>query len=111
MTALVELRVLDGPNLYVSRPAVKLTLDASTLGGLPEAVVQGIAASAGLGGSHPGPPGSGQRQRFSLRLLVHLTRQVASASGTTRLAVRARPGSDVDHLILAFPWRHRGRAE
>jgi cyanophycin synthetase len=111
MTALVELRVLDGPNLYVSRPAVKLTLDASTLGGLPEAVVQGVAASAGLTGSHPGAPGSGQRQRFSLRLLVHLTRQVAAASGTTRLAVRARPGSDVDHLILAFPWRHRGRAE
>ena len=111
MTALVELRVLDGPNLYVSRPAVKLTLDASALGGLPEVVVQGIAASAGLTGSHPGAPGSGQRQRFSLRLLVHLTRQVASASGTTRLAVRARPGSDVDHLILAFPWRHRGRAE
>ena len=111
MTALVELRVLDGPNLYVSRPAVKLTLDAHALGALPEATVQEIAKSAGLTGSRPGEPGSGQRQRFSLRLLVHLTRQVAAASGTVRLAVRARPGTDVDHLVLAYPWRRRGRAE
>ena len=93
MTSLVELRVLDGPNLYVSRPAVKLTLDARELGALPESTVQDIAKAAGLTGSRPGAPGSGQRQRFSLRLLVHLTRQIAAASGTIRLAVRARPGA------------------
>ena len=32
-TALVELRVLDGPNLYFPRPAIKLTLDAAALDG------------------------------------------------------------------------------
>ncbi len=111
MTALVELRVLDGPNLYVSRPAVKLTLDATVLVGLAEETVLGIARSAGLSGSRPGEPHSGQRQRFALRLLVHITRQVAAASGTNRLAVRARPGRDIDQLILAYPWRRRGRAE
>ena len=31
MTSLVELRVLEGPNLYFPRAAVKLTLDVSTI--------------------------------------------------------------------------------
>jgi cyanophycin synthetase len=111
MTSLVELRILDGPNLYVSRPAVKLTLDAHVVVGLPTASALILAREAGITSSRPGDPGSGQRQRFALRLLARLTRKVAAASGTTRLAVRTRPGSEPDQLILAFPWRHRGRAE
>ena len=35
-TALVELRVLDGANLYFPRPAIKLTLDVPGLLSLPE---------------------------------------------------------------------------
>ena len=31
MTSLVELRILEGPNLYFPRAAVKLTLDVSTI--------------------------------------------------------------------------------
>ena len=111
MTSLVELRILDGPNLYVSRPAVKLTLDAHVVVGLPTASALNLAREAGITSSRPGDPGSGQRQRFALRLLARLTRKIAAASGTTRLAVRTRPGSEPDQLILAFPWRHRGRAE
>ncbi len=111
MTALVELRVLDGPNLYVTRPAIKLTVDATALIGLGGAEILEVARGSGLRGSHPGAAGSQQRQRFCQRLLVHLTRQIAGASGTTRLAVRARPGPEVDELVVAFPWRHRGRAE
>src|SRR5262245_19111380 len=34
-SALVELRVLEGPNLYFPRAAVKLTLDLSRLAELP----------------------------------------------------------------------------
>ena len=30
-TALVELRVLEGPNLYFPRAAIKLTLDVTTI--------------------------------------------------------------------------------
>ena len=32
MTSLVELRILEGPNLYFPRAAVKLTVDISALG-------------------------------------------------------------------------------
>ena len=34
--SLVELRLLDGPNLYFPRPAAKLTLDLSELVALPD---------------------------------------------------------------------------
>jgi len=50
-TSLVELRVLDGPNLYFPRPAIKLTLDVAGLLGLPEE--QAAAAAA----PRAGPPG------------------------------------------------------
>ena len=38
-------------------------------------------------------------------------RAIASESGTSRLAVRVRPTSDPNQLVVAYPWRHRGRAE
>ena len=38
-------------------------------------------------------------------------RAIASESGTSRLAVRVRSTSDANQLVVAFPWRHRGRAE
>jgi cyanophycin synthetase len=51
----VELRVLDGPNLYFPRPAIKLTLDVAGLLGLPEerAAASGVRALAVR--SRPGP--------------------------------------------------------
>lgn len=36
---------------------------------------------------------------------------MAAEAGTHRLAVRVRPTSDPDRLVVAFPWRHRTRAE
>ena len=59
----------------------------------------------------PGEAGSGFRQRFAARTLARLVRQVAAEAGTHRLAVRVRPTSDPDRLVVAYPWRHRGRAE
>ena len=36
MASLVELRVLEGPNLYFPRAAIKLTLNISALSGVSE---------------------------------------------------------------------------
>ena len=44
----MELRVLEGPNLYFPRAAVKLTLDVGGLAEAPEAVVRALAAELGL---------------------------------------------------------------
>lgn len=110
MNSLVELRVLEGPNLYFPRAAVKLTLDVTTIVEAPEETALRLARRIGLRTTRPGAPGSGFRQRFAMRAVARLVRAIAGESGTTRLAVRVRPTSDPDRLVVAYPWRHRGRA-
>ena len=110
MTSLVELRVLEGPNLYFPRAAIKLTLDISPLTQASEDAVRGLATRVGLRGVRPGEPGSGFRQRAALRVVERLVRQVAREAGTTRLGVRVRPTADADQVVVAYPWRDRSRA-
>jgi cyanophycin synthetase len=110
-TALVELRVLEGPNLYFPRAAVKLTLDLTGLVEAPESVALRFASRTGLRRARPGAPGSGFRQRFAARAVERLVRQIATEAGTTRLALRVRPTTDVHRVVVAYPWRHRTRAE
>jgi cyanophycin synthetase len=109
--ALVELRVLEGANLYFPRPAVKLTLDVSSLLDLEDDAARAVARALGMAVSRPGARGTGLRQRFAGRVVATLLRQVATEAGATRLAVRARPLPDPHRLVVAYPWRHRGRAE
>jgi cyanophycin synthetase len=110
-SALVELRVLDGANLYFPRPAVKLTLDLTRLLGMDEEGARAAAEQVGMRGARPGGAGTGLRQRFAARLVARLVRRVAAESGTTRLAVRSRPTGDLRRIVVAYPWRRRGRAE
>ncbi|HSE07381.1 MAG TPA: Mur ligase family protein [Nocardioidaceae bacterium] len=110
-SSLVELRVLEGPNLYFPRAAVKLTLDATRLIDADEDRVTRFATRIGLRRARPGAAGTGFRQRFAMRAVARLVRQVAGESGATRLAVRVRPTSDVARIVVAYPWRHRYRAQ
>jgi cyanophycin synthetase len=109
--ALVELRVLDGANLYFPRPAIKLTLEVAGLLSLPEERAAAVAAEAGLAAGTPGPPGSEQRRRFATRLLANLTRRTAAAAGVRALAVRSRPGPEPTQVVVAYPWRRQHAAE
>jgi cyanophycin synthetase len=111
VTSLVELRVLEGPNLYFPRAAVKVTLDISPLASVPTETAARFARRIGLAEARPGEPDSGFRQRFAARALARLVRTVAAESGTARLAVRVRPTSDPHRLVVAYPWRHRERAQ
>jgi cyanophycin synthetase len=106
---LVELRVLEGPNLYLPRPAIKLTLGVGGWLAVPEERLERALERAGTTG-RPGAPSSVQRRRTIARLASALTRRLARASGV-RLAVRARPGAEPDQVVVAFPWRRRGAAE
>ena len=106
---LVELRVLDGPNLYFPRPAVKLTIEIGGWLEVPEERLSAAIERAGASG-RPGRPGSDQRRRTIARLASRLTWRLATASGV-RLAVRSRPGPEPDQIVVAFPWRRRGSAE
>jgi cyanophycin synthetase len=107
--ALVELRVLEGPNLYFPRPAIKLTLDVSGWLAAPEERFAKTLARASVSG-RAGAPSSDQRRRSVSRLASHLTRRLARAGGV-RLAVRSRPGPEPDQVVVAYPWRRRGAAE
>ena len=106
---LVELRVLDGPNLYFPRPAVKLTIAVGGWVEVPEERLASALERAGATG-RPGRPGSDQRRRTVARLAARLTWRLATAS-RVRLAVRSRPGPEPDQVVVAFPWRRRGAAE
>jgi cyanophycin synthetase len=109
--SLVELRVLEGPNLYFPRAAIKLTLDIGGLAAVPEDTAKRFAQRIGLRNARPGRPDTGFRQRFALRAVGRLVRAIANESGATRLAVRVRPTSDQHQIVVAFPWRHRTRAQ
>jgi cyanophycin synthetase len=109
--SLIELRVLEGPNLYFPRAAIKLTLDIGGLAAVPEDTAKRFAQRIGLRNARPGKPNTGFRQRFALRAVARLVRAIASESGATRLAVRVRPTSDQHQIVVAFPWRHRTRAQ
>ncbi len=109
--SLTDLRLLDGPNLYFPRPAAKVTLDCTALIELTVPAARAVAATVGLGTTRPGAAGSVFRQRFAIRLLTQLVRQLARAGGVTRLAVRCRTGVTVTELVVAYPWRNSRRAE
>jgi cyanophycin synthetase len=111
VTSLIELRVLEGPNLYFPRAAIKLTLDISPLAAASDENVARFARRIGLRNARPGAAESGFRQRFAARAVARLVRAIAAESGTARLAVRVRPTSDPHQLVVAFPWRHREKGQ
>ena len=106
---LVELRVLDGPNLYFPRPAVKLTIAVGGWLDVPEERLETALERVGATG-RPGRPGSDQRRRTISRVAARVTWRLATTS-RVRLAVRSRPGPERDQVVVAFPWRRRGAAE
>jgi cyanophycin synthetase len=106
-----EVRLLEGPNLYFPRPAVKVTLALPGYLDAPVDEVRAVCAALGLRRGHPGAPGSEQRQRLLLRVVEKVARAIASEAGTRRLGVRTRPANETAVVVCAFVWRYRGRAE
>ena len=99
--------MLDGPNLYFTRPAIKLTLGVQPWLDLSERRTEELAERTDFKpAARSGPANSEQRRRFVARLAAHLTRVLAEASHTS-LAVRARPGAEAAEVVVAFPWRRR----
>lgn len=106
-----EVRVLEGPNLYFTRPAVKVTLEVPGIADAPPEAVRELGTALGMPRVQPGAARSGQRQRVAARLAERAIRLVAAAAGTRRLGVRSRSTAEPDVVVVAFVWRHRGRAE
>jgi cyanophycin synthetase len=104
-----EVRVLEGPNLYFTRPAIKVILRCPGYLGVDGPALRAIGARLGMRIVRPGAPDSDQRQRAVMRLVAQVVHRIAAASGTTRLGVRVRTGGSRDEVVVAFPWRWRGR--
>ena len=102
-----EVRVLDGPNLYFARPAVKISLAVPGYLALERRYAVELAERCGLRSPRPGKPNTSQRQRFVMRFAAHVTRRVVGGVGPKRITVRTRPGGTVDEIVVAIPWRHR----
>jgi len=102
-----EVRVLDGPNLYFARPAVKVSLRLPGYLALERRYASELAERCGLRSPRPGKPNTAQRQRFVMRLAAHVMRRVVAGVGPKRITVRTRPGGTVDDIVVAIPWRHR----
>ncbi len=105
-----EMRVLEGPNLYFPRPAVKVSLSLPGYQGAEQATMRDLAGRLGLRQAAPGKPRTEQRHRFLVRLVSVVLRRVATEAGN-RLAVRGRTVAGLDDVVVAFPWRSRGRGE
>ena len=105
----VEIRTLEGPNLYFPRPAVKLTMSAGPWIRASRERIETAAGRLGLT-IDPGAPGSDRRRRALCRIAARWAATLATTQGV-RIATRARPGPETDEIIVAFPWRRRAAAE
>jgi cyanophycin synthetase len=106
----VGLRVFGGPNVHFSWPAVELVLDVTALLAVEPLALAALGRHVAPALARPGAAGSPARCRYLARLAACLTRAVAAAAGAPRLPVVARPGPEPGQVLVAFPWRHRGRA-
>ena len=69
---LIELRVLEGPNLYFTRPAIKLTLAVPGWLTVSDERILAIAGRLGVpSGAKTGPPESEQRRRHASIVFHH----------------------------------------
>lgn len=104
---IVEIRDLDGPNLFMLRPAIKLEVD--TEGKHPE-VAEELAQLFVLEPNRDRPasstmtPVSDERVMSLLTEIVHI---IHDRIGAPRPEVVSRVMEAPNHLAIAFEWSHR----
>jgi cyanophycin synthetase len=104
-----EVRVLEGPNLYFSRPAIKVSLHLAGYLDLSRPRAETLAASLGMRSVRPGKRGTALRQRFVMRMIRTVMRRLGAEIGAGRLGVRVRAGATPADVVVAFPWVNRTR--
>ncbi len=109
---IVEIRDLDGPNLFMLRPAIKLEIDT---GGEGVQVHEHRAMDVNVGADH-NSPGADSLAPISLErlstLFVEVIHVLHDRVGAVRPEVIIRPMEEEHHIAVAFSWSHRrlGRA-
>jgi cyanophycin synthetase len=118
---LIEIRVLEGPNVYRLEPTIKVEVAVGrrrTWFGqrVPErhaTILLGATVSARRAPRPVAELAAWVRRLHAVTGAAAWTRVEPDPSGRTRrgLAIGIHQGSDPGHWIVAFPWRERGRAE
>jgi cyanophycin synthetase len=105
---IAEIRDLDGPNLFLLRPAIKLEV---VLEDEPHLIAAGAAEAFILGESPPAPaelvPVSRERV---LTLLVEIINVLHDRAGVQRPQIRTRSMESPGHEVVAFSWHRRDLA-
>ncbi|MCG7322505.1 tetratricopeptide repeat protein [Arsenicicoccus bolidensis] len=104
-----EVRVLEGPNLYFTRPAMKVVLEVPGILELRRPQARRLAARLGLRQADPGGAHTLERQAMALRLARRLVRRLGAGAGIRGLSTKTRAGNRPQEVIVAFPWSRRGR--
>ena len=76
-----EVRVLDGPNLYFARPAIKVSLHLHGYLSMRRTAAEALARRLGMRNARPGRRGTAVRQRFVMRVIRTVTKRVGSEIG------------------------------
>src|SRR3954471_17377990 len=73
-----EVRVLDAPNLYFARPAIKVILHVPGYLDLKRTHAEALARRLGMRSARPGRRGTALRQRFVMRVIRTVMRRVGT---------------------------------
>ncbi|OFS11125.1 Mur ligase family protein, partial [Kytococcus sp. HMSC28H12] len=103
-----EVRLLEGPNLYYTRAAVKVMLSAPVISEAPREQCLEVAAALGMTRTAPGQPHGEQRQRFLIRLVRHVLRTLGQRAGLGAITARGRDGKEWGDVTVAFRWGRAG---
>lgn len=108
---IVEIRVLDGPNTFMLRPAIKLEIDTD---GDEIRVEEQRALNVVLGASRGSTESTSvigvDRERL-VTLMAELIHVLHDRVGVARPEVISRSMEETDHLAIAFSWTHRRLGE
>lgn len=106
----IEVRVLSGPNLYLTRPATKLVLDATHILDLDPVLAAELGNLLLPVGGRAGASGGDTRLEFAAQLAAALARRIARNFGK-ELPVVHQVGPEDGQITIAFPTRWRRRSE
>lgn len=103
---IAEIRDLDGPNLFMPVPAIKLEIDAGSEG--PEVTTAAAGFAIGEDDANPATT-TVTIERLSV-LLAEVVNALHDRSGVARPRVEVRRMENAHHLAVAFSWNHRSFA-
>ncbi|MFL0459947.1 Mur ligase family protein [Kytococcus sedentarius] len=106
-----EVRLLEGPNLYYPRAAVKVMLSAPGISAASRQDCLRVAQALGMKRTAPGQPDSEQRQRFLVRLARRVLRTLGQHAGLGGITARGRDGAEWGDITIAFRWWRQGTGQ